>query len=210
MCLISPSIKGLRKLINICEQYADDHDIIYNARKSKCVHFKASTKLSVIPPINLCGNLLEFVSSFNYLGHVFTDDLKDNRDILKQRRALCGRANFLLRKFSACTISVKLRLLTAFCNNIYGNHLWCDFNVSSMQNIIVCHNNAFRRLIGLPSSASASSMFVFNSVNSLSVLRRKAAFRLRLFDSQNVLINRVITCDVRFCGLQAHWLKILH
>ncbi|XP_077989324.1 CST complex subunit CTC1-like [Glandiceps talaboti] len=105
MCLISPSIKGLRKLIHLCEQYADDHDIIYNARKSKCVHFKASTKLSVIPPINLCGNLLEFVSSFNYLGHVFTDDLKDNQDILKQRRALCGskhRSNSYLEITEAC------------------------------------------------------------------------------------------------------------
>ena len=149
---------------------------------------------------------------FTYLGHIFTHDLKDNDDIVRQRRALCGRANFLLRKFYSCSIVVKLRLFNAFCNNIYGNHLWCDFNLSAMRSIIVCHNNAFRRMLGYPSYTSASKLFVNNTVNCLSVLRRRAAlsFKVRLNKSNNVLVNRLIACDMQFFGLQAHWQKILY
>ena len=33
--LLVPSISGLRKMINICEQYALEHDVIFNGKKSK-------------------------------------------------------------------------------------------------------------------------------------------------------------------------------
>ena len=39
--LISPSMTGLRKMSNICEQYASEYDILFNGRKSKLLFFKA-------------------------------------------------------------------------------------------------------------------------------------------------------------------------
>ena len=146
------------------------------------------------------------------MGHVFTNDLRDDADILRQRRALCGRANMILRKFYHCSVDVKSCLFNAFCNNIYGNYLWCDFNVGVIRSITVSHNNALRRLFGYPSYSSASKVFVNNSVNCLSVLRRRGAynFRVRLQNSNNVLINGLLACDRRFYGLQAHWIKLFY
>ena len=42
MALVAPSPGGIQKLIKICEEYALDHDIVYNSKKSMCmlVHSK--------------------------------------------------------------------------------------------------------------------------------------------------------------------------
>ena len=212
MCLIAPSVKGLRKLVHICEEYAIEHDIIYNATKSKCMYFKSNNKLNSIPPVILNGNKLDFVSQFSYLGHIITHDLKDDIDIANQRRALCGRSNFLLRKFYLCSAKVKIKLFNAFCNNIYGIQLWCNFNITSLRNINVCHNNAIRRLLGLPRFTSASLVFVENNVNNLSCMRRKFVYNFlcRLNESSNKLINVLIASDLRYSGIQATWRSLLY
>ena len=34
MCLLSFSTAGMQKLLNICDQYSNDHDLIYNSKKT--------------------------------------------------------------------------------------------------------------------------------------------------------------------------------
>lgn len=42
--LLSTSISGLRKLVGICERYAEAHGLRYNASKSELIEFKAVSK----------------------------------------------------------------------------------------------------------------------------------------------------------------------
>ena len=39
MCLLSFSSAGMQKLLNICDQYSNDHDLIYNSKKTMCMCF---------------------------------------------------------------------------------------------------------------------------------------------------------------------------
>ena len=39
MCLLSFSTAGMQKLLNICDQYSNDHDLIYNSKKTMCMCF---------------------------------------------------------------------------------------------------------------------------------------------------------------------------
>jgi hypothetical protein len=69
MSLVCPSLSALRKLISICERYADDHDIIYNAKKTVCKCLEPDRlKFDRLPPIQLCGECLIFVDRYTYLG----------------------------------------------------------------------------------------------------------------------------------------------
>ena len=36
MCLLSFSSAGVQKLLNICDQYSNDHDLICNSKKTTC------------------------------------------------------------------------------------------------------------------------------------------------------------------------------
>ena len=37
ICLMAPSDMGLQQLINACEKYGIEHDILYNPIKSECM-----------------------------------------------------------------------------------------------------------------------------------------------------------------------------
>ena len=39
MCLLSFSSAGMQKLLNICDQYSNDPDLIYNSKKTMCMCF---------------------------------------------------------------------------------------------------------------------------------------------------------------------------
>ena len=39
MCLLSFSTAGMHKLFNICDQYCNVHDLIYNSKKTMCMCF---------------------------------------------------------------------------------------------------------------------------------------------------------------------------
>ncbi len=39
MCLLSFSSAGMQKLLNIYDQYSNDHDLIYNSKNTMCMYF---------------------------------------------------------------------------------------------------------------------------------------------------------------------------
>ena len=72
------------------------------------------------PKFRLSNDDLQFVNSFRYLGHLIRDDAYDNSDIEREIRNLFIRTNTLTRKFSNCSISVKIMLFKSFCLCFYG------------------------------------------------------------------------------------------
>ena len=43
MSLLSPSPKGLQKLIDICEEYGKNYNIMFNPKKGMCMCFTGKT-----------------------------------------------------------------------------------------------------------------------------------------------------------------------
>ena len=198
MTLLSPSVKGLRSLIQICEAYANKFDIVFNAIKTVCMIFKGKkANIQRIPRVQLNNRNIIFVSVHTYLGHVICSDMSDDEDIERQRRAFCVRANMLLRLFKLCTPEVKKMLFAAYCKNIYCCHLWVNFRSKAMNKLKVMYNNVWRRLLGVPTFCSASAMFVTSHVMSLGeVIRRNSySFKCRLEKSSNALIAAICSSD---------------
>ena len=49
-----------------------------------------------------------------YLGHFIENDLSDDRDINREIKSLYTRTNILIRRFSRCSIGVKIKLFKMF------------------------------------------------------------------------------------------------
>ena len=41
MCILAPCARALQNLLNICFDYADKHNIVYNSHKSVCMYIKS-------------------------------------------------------------------------------------------------------------------------------------------------------------------------
>ena len=78
-----------------------------------------------INPCFMLSNIaLSYTSQYKYLGHLLTNNLRDDSDVFKQVRSLYGRANLLLRKFRKTQVHIKVMLINAFCSPVYGCQLW--------------------------------------------------------------------------------------
>ena len=110
MVLLSPTPQGLQKMLDICTDYAGNHNILFNTKKSVCMAMLPNLfKHMALPDIFLCGSVLSYVDSYKYLGfHISNDSSKcDDLELRHQYRLLCCRANSLIRKFAMCSYNVK-------------------------------------------------------------------------------------------------------
>ncbi|XP_050557479.1 uncharacterized protein LOC126911962 [Spodoptera frugiperda] len=164
MVLLTPTVNAMRQLLTICQSYSLQHGLKYNADKSVYMVFRAPGKCRLnVPAIKLSGIELKRVEQFKYLGHYVTEDLDDNVDIERERRALAVRSNMLARRF---------RTLSA---------------------LRVQYNNGFRMLLGLPRFCSASSMFAEARVDGFhAIVRKRLASLLSRVRSSTNSILRVI------------------
>lgn len=183
--LISPSVKGLQKLINICQRYGQELDIIYNEEKSVTMCINKFSSIDLNPTFMLGNTNLKMVKEVKYLGHYISDTLSDEKDMNRQLRLLYCRSNTIVRKFYKCSSSVKSILFKAYCANMYCCSLWTKSSKKMSNSIKVAYNNSFRIMMNLPRRCSASHMFVMNRVPSFQEIIRKSCFSLMSRVSQS-------------------------
>ena len=165
LCLICLSSAGLQKLLHMCSNYATEHSLTYNANKSYPLCFKATTIKFKGPTLYFCQMSIPNFTDCRYLG--VTISVKNcDLDLSRQKRRFYANTNMLLRKFVKCSPDVKCYLFKAYCCNLYCAPFWYESTKTAMKNLKFAYNNSLRRLLGLPSHNSASSMFVNLSIPS--------------------------------------------
>ncbi|KAL0852127.1 hypothetical protein ABMA28_000364 [Loxostege sticticalis] len=208
MVLLSPSVNALKTLIAICERYAVAHGLRYNVKKSEILVFKSGTKTYSVPPLTLSGTPLQTVKKFKYLGHWVTEDLKDDLDLERERRALSVRGNMLSRRFARCSREVKLTLFKTYCQTLYTCSLWSNYTKKAFSALRVQYNNALRGLLGLPWRCSASGMFAACRCDGFGAVLRKRVASLwgRVRGSTNSLLK--VIADRPDSLIHAHWMSV--
>ena len=71
-------------MINVCQEFAYEHDVVFNPKKTVCMLFGCKTIPNDID-IYLRREKLRWVDSFKHLGNIVTPDLKDDLDIQLKR-----------------------------------------------------------------------------------------------------------------------------
>ena len=133
---MAPSPDELQELLNVCDKFATEHDIIYNVKKTKCMCIKPRRfKDLYIPNITLNGDVLNFVTCHKYLGYNIDVSFTDNKDISRQIRSIYAQGNIIVRKFKDCSPEVKSQLFKSYCNSFYCTIVWYDFKPTSLQNL---------------------------------------------------------------------------
>ena len=98
---------ALQKLLDVCYGYGITNDLIYNPLKYVCMVFKPCRFKLYCPTVAIIGNeCLKYVDTFKYFGFIFSENKKDDADMLKQLRSLYAKANRITRMFHYCTVDV--------------------------------------------------------------------------------------------------------
>ena len=110
MCLLSFSTAGMQKLLNICDQYSNDHDLIYNSKKTMCMSFTTKSCKSHECKLSLNQESLSYVKEARYLGVVIQSSGTD-KDVHRQMRKYYAGINTLIRRFFFMLIRCKMLLI---------------------------------------------------------------------------------------------------
>ena len=214
LVILAPSHVGLSMLLSVCSDYGLEHDIKFNSAKSNIMIFCCKKFKDIhIPSFELNDNILPRVNQCKYLGHVITDDLKDDSDIARQYKRIYAQGNALIRKFYMCSEHVKCTLFRSFCTSLYTCQLWCNYKSESIRKLYVAYNKVFRLLCHEPRYCSASYMFVTRGLPTCKMLIRKKlySFMMCIAKSGNTILQSILNSDALYTSqMYQHWRSVLY
>ena len=70
IALVAPTLSSLKQMIQICEQFAESHSIMFNPLKTKLLCFNMKLEF-MVPPIYLNGERLSIVENEKHLGNMY-------------------------------------------------------------------------------------------------------------------------------------------
>ena len=146
--LLAPTPSALRKLLAVCETSGSSLKLKFNPEKTQCIRFGLRSS-EVCNTFKFCGKSIKCEKAVTHLGHILTENLRDDLDIKRCRADFIKRANCTLHRFSFCTPEVLSYLLRCYCMSFYGCAIW-DLSSPLIKCIDVCMNKVLRRVWSLP------------------------------------------------------------
>ena len=144
--LLAPSPSALRILLEECENFAKEHNLIFSADKMQLICFRSSRKLKHLPHFSFFGHHLEISDTITHLGHVLHCNLDDSADNIRRATLeMCKKANIILSTFSSCDPHVKTVLFNSHCLSLFGAALW-KISCKQLSSLEVAFNNILRRI----------------------------------------------------------------
>ena len=116
MAVLAPSLRGLQKLLLLCENYCIDWDIKLNPNKTKNLSFGG--KMQPSSNLRLNGSPIEWVAKWKYLGVTLLHGPKFGCSVDETLCKFYRAANSILRVDGRSDDVVMLRLLKTHCVSV--------------------------------------------------------------------------------------------
>ena len=192
MCVLSPSIKGLELLLQLCESYCCEWDIGLNAKKSRNLYFGKRTTIS--HDLILNGNVVEWADEWPYLGVTLKSSKVFDCSVTNRIKKFYRCANSILRIDGRSNDMVMLRLIETHCVPLltYAIEIVHVVNRDEKRQLRVAYNSVFRKIFGYRWSQSVSNLQSFLSRPTWEELveKRKNSFIARLSHSHSDSLAR--------------------
>ncbi len=148
--LLSPSLKGLQKMVDICSDFGQEYSVSYNASKTKCMKFERVPSGSMpSTPILLNNSALQWETSMKHLGNILQNNLSECEEIRYKRGDFIGRINGILIRYKNATPQVLMNLVSSFCTHLYGCQGW-NLTDNHVESMVTAWNKGMRKVWKLP------------------------------------------------------------
>jgi len=148
LCLLAPSRGAITVMLNICEQFGIEYDVLFNSQKSHLIIYNTNFNYQDIPPLKLNGEKLESKEVANHLGHPIGNTDTNNSAIGNAVKDIVWRTNFVMSKFGFCHCNVRSFMFRTYCTSYYGSPLW-RLNSSAINRFYVTWRKCIRKVWGV-------------------------------------------------------------
>ena len=148
--LLAPFPSALRSLLEECEAFVLDMDVVFNAAKTQLICFRLNQWLNLGQfSFNFCDLPLQFTDKVKHLGHFYRYNLDDSEDIKRVSDDMCRKVTFLIHSFRSCDPVVKTFLFSSHCLSLYGVLSW-KLSCPKLTSLKVTFNNILWKIWRLP------------------------------------------------------------
>ena len=117
--LLAPTRLGVRAMLSVCESFANEYHVIFNAEKSKLLVFPEPVDRR---HFYFMGGEIEQITEYKHLGN-YIGIAADTNNIQCTIGYFWAKINMLIREFNYVDFDVKYRLMKMFCMPLYGSPL---------------------------------------------------------------------------------------
>jgi hypothetical protein len=161
--LISASIGGLQKLLDVCHKYCEVVGLVLNAKKSNCVMIGKFNNTN-ISNMEIGGIPIVWSKTLKYLGVYFIAGNALKVDCSEIRKKIYAVCNGILFKCKGAPENVKLFMIKTYCFPLL---MYCicalRLNQTEIAEIGVCLNDAFRKIYGVHRWESVAPILYFTN-----------------------------------------------
>ena len=145
--LLSPTVHGMKCMLEICADYAREYNVLFNSKKSKLITFPMSEDLMNVK-LSFMNGVIECTESERHLGNLLGDVSKDSivNELVKD---FMYRVNMLKTHFISMPPDTMYSLFRTYCMPLYGSQL-ADLGSPSMNRFYVTWRKAIRYTLNLP------------------------------------------------------------
>ena len=178
ICVFSPSISGLQCFLNICGDYAAEHEIAFNCNKTIGVIF-CPKKYEQPAPSNVFLNGVRvqvfWPSEISWCVDKCITEGWWWHSKTSEITILCSKQT--QRHFWSVLSCSKKILFRAYCMPMYACQLWSKHPQTSMNYLCAAYNNAYRIMHYIPRNVSVRPHHVSHCVRTFDATLRNNLYR---------------------------------
>ena len=136
-------------MIKICEEYAKEHDILFNGKKSKYLVFGKDGKYKYNHVVKVDNETVDRCEKADHLGHPLQTE--NTLDALAEKGLHNLNTSFhsFMSRFRGCNTTTRNKLFHQYCSSMYGSQLWA-FNSNGVEKILTKWRKYHRVVLEVP------------------------------------------------------------
>ena len=186
MCVLSPSLRGLQKLLDACSSYCTEWDICLNVKKTKNMYFGKNLTFDFHPTLN---NIpIDWVKEWKYLGVTLKSGRRFNCSITERVKSFYRSLNSILRVEGRSDDMLMLQLVETHCIPVltYAIEIVHVANQDERRSLRVAYNSVYRKLFGYR---------IFESVTELQHSLSRPTWEELVAERHSGFLKRARSCD---------------
>ena len=150
LILLAPTLHATKFMLRVCEQYANEFSIMFNAAKSKLIiQSKNVSSCNVTPIVSFMNGNIEVVHSDKHLGNII-GNVKQVDIVQNIVNELKTKTNMVKFQFKNLPPDLIYSLFKTHCMPLYGSQLLDLSNIRAITRLFVAWRKAIRYILGLP------------------------------------------------------------
>ena len=192
--LICPSVTAMKEMLKICEDYANDYNILFNGKKSKYLIF-GDYKYN--PTLTLNNEVIPRCESAIHLGHLLHTRNTKNAIIEHSIKEFNKSFYGFISKFEGCNTTTKSKLFHQYCSSMYGSQLW-DLTSQSFVDMCTQWRKKLRRVLSVPNMTHCDLLPLVANNMPLDVKLdcKYIGFYKSIATSENIILRYTAKCKL--------------